>query len=87
VEWWGWFSFLIYIKATKIDLWQKGWALARAHAKAGDPWTISGYLGRNNLFEVAMEKFALAYADQAEQDQAAVKVAVRAGIIDVIMER
>ena len=22
-----------------------GWALARAHAKAGDPWTISGYLG------------------------------------------
>ena len=23
-----------------------GWALARAHAKAGDPWTISGYLGK-----------------------------------------
>jgi Uncharacterized protein conserved in bacteria (DUF2252) len=64
-----------------------GWALARAHAKAGDPWTISGHLGRNNLFEDAMEKFALAYADQAEQDHAALKVAVRAGIIDVIMER
>ena len=63
-----------------------GWALARAHAKAGDPWTINGYLGRSNFFEDAMEKFALSYADQAEQDHASLKAAVRAGIIDVQME-
>jgi len=31
-----------------------GWALARAHAKAGDPWTISGYLGSGGQFDDAM---------------------------------
>lgn len=64
-----------------------GWALARAHAKAGDPWTISGYLGNNARFDEAMGRFALAYADQAEQDHAALKAAVRAGSVVVEMER
>jgi Uncharacterized protein conserved in bacteria (DUF2252) len=63
-----------------------GWVLARAHAKAGDPWMISGYLGVNTDFDTAMGKFALAYADQAESDHAALKRAVRAGIIDVQTE-
>ena len=64
-----------------------GWVLARAHAKAGDPWAISGYLGKNAQFDEAMGKFALAYADQAEQDHAALKTAVRAGTVDVQIER
>jgi uncharacterized protein (DUF2252 family) len=64
-----------------------GWVLARAHAKAGDPWTISGYLGSNADFDTAMGKFSLAYADQAERDHTALKRAVRAGIIDVQTER
>jgi hypothetical protein len=64
-----------------------GWVLARAHAKAGDPWTISGYLGKGDDFDEAMGKFALAYADQAETDYAALKAAVGAGIIDVELER
>ncbi len=64
-----------------------GWALARAHAKAGDPWTISGYLGGSDKFDGAMGRFALAYADQAEQDHAMLKAAVRAGRIAVEMER
>jgi uncharacterized protein (DUF2252 family) len=63
-----------------------GWALARAHAKAGDPWTISGYLGNGGQFDEAMGKFALAYADQAERDHTALKAAVRAGIVDVQLE-
>ena len=63
-----------------------GWVLARAHAKAGDPWAISGYLGKNAQFDEAMGKFALAYADQAERDHAALKAAVRAGIVDVQLE-
>jgi hypothetical protein len=50
-----------------------GWVLARTHAKAGDPWAISGYLGKNAQFDEAMGKFALAYADQAEKDHAALK--------------
>lgn len=64
-----------------------GWALARAHASAGDPWTISGYLGKNDAFDVAMGKFALAYADQAEQDHAGLKAAVRSGTVEVNLER
>jgi Uncharacterized protein conserved in bacteria (DUF2252) len=50
-----------------------GWALARAHAKSGDPWSISGYLGKHDEFDEAMGKFALAYAEQAERDHAALK--------------
>jgi len=64
-----------------------GWALARAHAKAGDPWTISGYLGKSGAFDVAMGKFALSYADQAERDHAALKAAVGAGKVEVLLER
>jgi hypothetical protein len=63
-----------------------GWVLARAHAKGGDPWVISGYLGKQDEFDEAMGKWALAYADQAEQDHAALKAAVRAGLIDVELE-
>jgi hypothetical protein len=63
-----------------------GWVLARAHAKAGDPWVISGYLGKNAQFDEAMGKFALAYADQAERDHAALKAAVRAGTVEVQLE-
>jgi uncharacterized protein (DUF2252 family) len=70
----------IYAKAC-------GWVLARAHAKAGDPWTISGYLGKQDEFDEAMGTFALAYADQAEKDHAALAAAVRVGTIDVILER
>jgi uncharacterized protein (DUF2252 family) len=64
-----------------------GWVLARAHAKAGDPWAISGYLGRQDEFDEAMGRFALAYADQAEHDHAALKAAVQAGTIEVNLER
>jgi len=63
-----------------------GWVLARAHAKAGDPWAITGYLGKQDDFDEAMGKFALAYADQAEKDHAVLKAAVRTGIVDVQLE-
>jgi len=64
-----------------------GWVLARAHAKAGDPWAISGYLGKGNDFDEAMGKFALAYADQAERNHAVLKAAVAAGTVKVELER
>jgi len=63
-----------------------GWALARAHAKAGGTLTIIGYLGSKDAFDEAMGDFALAYADQAERDHAALKAAVRAGKITVHLE-
>ena len=60
-----------------------GWVLARAHAKASElAATISGYLGSSSdKFDVAMGKFALAYADQAERDYDVLKAAVRKGKI------
>jgi uncharacterized protein (DUF2252 family) len=56
-----------------------GWALARAHARTGDAARMAGYLGKNELFDQAIEKFALEYADQAERDYAALKKAIKAG--------
>ena len=65
-----------------------GWVLARAHAKASEiSATISGYLGSSNdEFDRAMGKFALAYADQAERDHAALRAAVRKGKIAACQE-
>jgi Uncharacterized protein conserved in bacteria (DUF2252) len=65
-----------------------GWVLARAHSKVSEiSATISGYLGSSNdAFDRAMGKFALAYADQAERDHAALKAAVRKGDIVVYQE-
>ena len=60
-----------------------GWALARAHAKAGDAeQKISGYLGTTDNFDEAMGSFAVTYADQTERDHTALKAAVRAGKIE-----
>jgi uncharacterized protein (DUF2252 family) len=64
-----------------------GWVLARAHAKAGTgELMISGYLGSQDNFDEAMGSFAVAYADQAERDHAALKAAVRSGKIKVQLE-
>jgi uncharacterized protein (DUF2252 family) len=56
-------------------------ALARAHARSGDPAQISGFLGGNDLFEQAIALFAEAYADQTERDHAALLVAIKEGRI------
>lgn len=70
---------LIYAKAC-------GWTLARAHSKAMDTSMIAGYLGKSDEFDEAIGKFAVAYADQAERDYAALKAAVRKGEIKVFRE-
>jgi uncharacterized protein (DUF2252 family) len=71
--------------AEMLDVYAQacGWVLARAHAKSSQiSGTISGYLGgSSDAFDTAMGKFALAYADQAERDHAALKAAVRTGRI------
>ncbi len=56
-----------------------GWALARAHAKAGDAAMIAGYLGKNDRIDDALALFAKAYANQVERDFAAFKKAIRSG--------
>ena len=63
-----------------------GGVLARAYAKAGGVSQISGYLGSGDAFDEAMGRSGLAYADQAERDHAALKVAVRKGQVRVMQE-
>ncbi len=58
-----------------------GWALARAHARSGDPAFISGYIGQRNPFDRAILEFASDYADQTERDYDALAAAVKAGRI------
>src|SRR6185312_11921137 len=56
-----------------------GWALARAHARTGRASMISGYLGTSEKFDHVIADFAVAYADQNEQDYQRLRQAVAAG--------
>jgi uncharacterized protein (DUF2252 family) len=58
-----------------------GVCLARAHARSGNPTAISGYLGSSDVFDKAISRFAVAYADQAEKDYQALVDAVDSGRI------
>jgi uncharacterized protein (DUF2252 family) len=64
-----------------------GWALARAHAKAGSAATISGYLGNTDQFDAALAKYSEAYADQAERDFETFQAAVRSGRLSTQVEK
>jgi hypothetical protein len=61
-----------------------GWALARAHARSGDPAMISGYLGQKDVFDQAIATFAEIYADQNERDHAALVAYVQATQASVV---
>ena len=59
-----------------------GVCLARAHARAGgNAAAISGYLGSNSVFDEAIGRFAVTYADQAELDYQGLVTAVNNGQI------
>jgi uncharacterized protein (DUF2252 family) len=62
-----------------------GYALARAHARTGDPAMISGYLGKADTFDEALTNFAMAYMKQNEEDHSALVKAVKRGeiLVDV----
>jgi uncharacterized protein (DUF2252 family) len=63
-----------------------GWALARAHARAGDRARIAGYLGPNAAFDDAVCEFAVDYADQNLHDYRAFIKAIHEGRIKVAPE-
>jgi uncharacterized protein (DUF2252 family) len=63
-----------------------GWTLARAHARSGESAQISGYLGKSEVFDTAIGRFAVAYADQGERDHEVLRKAVQSGQVDVVME-
>ncbi|HEY9256972.1 DUF2252 domain-containing protein [Chitinophaga sp.] len=58
-----------------------GKILARAHAKTGPGDVISGYLGKADVMDQAIGKFAVTYADQTEKDYAEFVKAIKAGKI------
>ena len=55
------------------------WALARAHARSGDPAMIAGYLGRSDSFDRAVAVFAEHYAAVTRSDHAELLAAVADG--------
>jgi uncharacterized protein (DUF2252 family) len=60
-----------------------GWALARAHAKAGGKAIeISAYIGRSDQFAEALADYASAYADQVERDYDVFMKACRSGDLE-----
>jgi len=58
------------------------WALARAHARTGDPAELTGYLGSGDVFDRAIAAFSSAYADTNERDHAALMAAIGAGRLE-----
>jgi hypothetical protein len=63
-----------------------GWTLARAHARSGKAAEIRGYLGKKDVFDDAMVKFATDYADQSERDHDVLMKAIRSGRIKATSE-
>jgi hypothetical protein len=55
--------------------------LARAHARSGDRIAIASYMGKGDVFDVAIADFSVAYADQNERDYARLQAAVKKGTI------
>jgi uncharacterized protein (DUF2252 family) len=59
-----------------------GWTLARAHSRSGDCMAIGAYLGKGDVFDLAVADFSAAYADLNEQDYAALAAAARTGVVE-----
>ncbi|HTJ44525.1 MAG TPA: DUF2252 domain-containing protein [Kofleriaceae bacterium] len=58
-----------------------GQVLAKAHARTGDAAILAGYVGSGDNVDRALASFAVAYADQATADHAALIAAIRAGTV------
>ena len=56
-----------------------GELLAKGHARSGDPCALAGYLGVSDRFDIAMTRFAVAYANQTMKDWEALRRAIRMG--------
>jgi uncharacterized protein (DUF2252 family) len=54
-----------------------GELFARGHARAGDPLSISAYLGKSDRFDHAILDFAHTYADKTERDWALLKKSMK----------
>ena len=71
------------VKAFPAYLGICGWALALAHARSGDPAVLAGYVGKSEVLDDAVTRFAFAYAEQTERDFAALARAAKSKRIEV----
>jgi Uncharacterized protein conserved in bacteria (DUF2252) len=62
------------------------WALARTHARSGDPAMIAGYMGASATFDDAIGEFAMEYADHNERDYRGFIRAIKEGRIEAAAE-
>ena len=69
-----------------VYAWLCGWTLARAHARSGDRIALAAYLGGSDRFDQAIADFAESYADQNEDDFAALQLAVQEGRAEATTE-
>lgn len=53
-----------------------GHALAKSHARSGDPEAIAGYIGKGEAFADGIRRYARAYADQTRVDHADLRTAI-----------
>lgn len=60
------------------------WALARAHARSGDPAIIFGYIGDKKSFVRALVEYSLLYEEQNNRDYQAFLHAIQKGHIPVL---
>jgi uncharacterized protein (DUF2252 family) len=56
-----------------------GAALARAHARAGQPALLAGYMGKYTAFDDGLAAFAVSYADQNDRNCESFLDAIRSG--------
>ena len=54
-----------------------GEIFAKGHARTGDPAVLAGYCGDSDKLDVALNRFAMTYADQATADHATFLQAIR----------
>lgn len=76
------------MKAKNMEDYAKacGWALARAHARSGDPSILSGYMGKSDEFANAIAQFSILYADQNESDYDKMITAIKEGQLPISTE-
>ncbi|MFJ6050652.1 DUF2252 domain-containing protein [Streptomyces sp. NPDC092307] len=61
-----------------------GVTLARAHARSGDRIAIAAYLGRGDVFDQALVRFAESYADLNERDHQRLVDAIASGRVTAV---
>ncbi|OMQ12237.1 DUF2252 domain-containing protein [[Flexibacter] sp. ATCC 35103] len=76
------------MKAKNMNDYAKacGWALARAHARTGDPSVLSGYIGKSDEFANAISRFSVLYADQNDLDYNKMLDAIKEGRLPISAE-